>query len=473
MNQALKSGIIFTAIGKFSNVITNLIVNAILSRLLSPSDYGVVAIVQVFIIFFQMLVEAGMGPAIIQNKKLSNRDIGVLFNYSIILAIILSLIFGFFGNFLVYFYNNSIYLKISWIQSIAIFISGLNVVPNALLNKEKRFKEVNCNQVLASIFSGLVGVLFAYLGFGVYSLIFQAITLALVFLIRNIAAVRIQFQKELDIKVLKKILEFSINQFGFNFINYFSRNADNILVGKIMGPAALGNYSKAYQLLMMPNSILLGIISPVLQPVLSDYQDDVVIIKETFFKVINFLALVGVSLSIFLSIYSREIIEFLFGNQWEKAILPFRVLALTVWIQMTLSSTGAIFQARNKARELMVTGTISAVILVSSIFIGVFTQDLVKLAICLSIGFLLNFLVSFYRLMHLVLESTLTSFIKVFIKPFMVGGVVFLGLILTKNIVITNVFLYLVVESIAFGVLFLLGLIVTGELKLIKELLKK
>jgi O-antigen/teichoic acid export membrane protein len=473
MNQALKSGIIFTTIGKFSNLVTILIVNAVLSRLLSPDDYGVVATVQVFILFFQMLVEAGMGPAIIQNKKLPNRDIGILFNYSIILAIILSVAFGFFGNFLVYFYDNPIYLKIAWIQSIAILISGLNVVPTALLNKEKRFKKVNFNQVISSIISGGVGVLFAYLGFGVYALIFQAITLAGIFFVSNILAVRIQFQKELDIKVLKKILGFSINQFGFNFINYFSRNADNILVGKTMGPAALGNYSKAYQLFMMPNNILLGIISPVLQPVLSDYQDDVVTVKETFFKVINFLALIGVSLSIFLSIFSREIIEFLFGNQWGEAVLPFRILALTIWIQMTLSSTGAIFQARNKARELMITGTISAIVLVSSIVIGVYTQDLVKLAICISIGFLLNFLVSFYRLMHLVLEDTLTSLIKVFIKPFMVGGVVFLGLILTKSIVITNAFLYLVVESIAFGVLVLLGLIVTGEFKLIKELLKK
>ena len=472
MNQSFKSGIFFTAIGKFSNVITTLVVNAILSRLLSPDDYGVVAIVQVFILFFQMLVEAGMGPAIIQNKKLSDKDIGILFNYSIILAIVLSLTFGFFGNFLAYFYDNQIYLNISWIQSIAILINGLNVVPVALLNKEKKFKEVNVNQILASACGGLIGVLFAYLGFGVYALIFQAITLSLVFFVRNLLAVHIQFQKGLDSIVIKKILEFSINQFGFNFINYFSRNADNIMVGKVMGPAALGNYSKAYQLLMMPNSILLGIITPVLQPVLSEYQDDVRVVKDTFFKVINVLALLGVPISIFLSFFSGEIIEFLFGNQWDEAILPFRILALTVWIQMTLSCTGSIFQARNKARELMITGTISALILVSSIFIGVFTQNLVQLAISLSIGFMVNFLVSFYRLMHFVLDDTLFSLLKIFVKPFIIGLVVFTGLSFTKNITINNVFFYLIVEGGIFGILFLIGLFITGEFKKIKSTFK-
>ena len=70
------------------------------------------------------------------------------------------------------------------------------------------------------------------------------------------------------------------NQFGFNFINYFSRNSDNILIGKFISTEALGNYNKAYQLLMYPNTIFSGIITPVLQPVLSDYESDVKTIKK-------------------------------------------------------------------------------------------------------------------------------------------------------------------------------------------------
>lgn len=474
MNHSLKSGIIFTAIGKFSMIITNLIVSAILSRLLSPDEYGVIAIVQVFILFFQMLVEAGIGPAIIQNKKLTNRDIGVLFNYSAILAIILSLIFGFFGQILVYIYDNVIYIKIAWIQSIAIFISGLNVIPVALLNKEKRFKKININQIIASLISGIVGVTLACFNYGVYALIFSSITLAVVFFIMNILSVNIHYQKSLDYKVLKKILMFSIHQFSFNFVNYFSRNLDNILIGKYMGPVELGNYSKAYQLLMMPNSILSGIINPVLQPILSDYQDNVDKIREQYINIVRFLSLIGCSLSVFLSLNAKDIIYFMFGTQWTAAIFPFQILSLTVWIQMTLSSTGAIFQSRNKSKELFITGFYSAIILVGSIIIGIISGDLNKFAIILTIGFFINYIVSFSRVMSLALDANLISLFIAIKIPVFIGFIIFLILILFYKLTDFHYgsFINLIISGIVFIVSFIILCFITGELKILRSMFK-
>jgi len=335
----LKIGLLFTGIGKFSNLLISLVVNAILSRVLSPSDYGIVAIIQVFIIFFQLLVEAGMGPAIIQNKNLTKNDISALFNYSILIALLLSLGFGFFGYALKLAYNNPIFIHLSWIQSIAIFFNGINVVPTAIMNKDKMFKQLNIVQVFGNLCGGSIGIIFAFNGYGVYSLIFNAITLSIITFLFNFYLSKVKIGINFNVKPLKDIFSFSINQFGFNFINYFSRNTDNILVGRFLGSAALGNYNKAYQLLMMPNNLLLGIINPVLQPVFSDYQNEVKLIKKTYLSIIHFLALVGCPLSVFLSIFSEDIIFFMFGNQWQDAVTPFKILSLTVWIQMTLSST--------------------------------------------------------------------------------------------------------------------------------------
>lgn len=464
MKQSFKTGIIFTAIGKFSNLFVSLIVNAILSRILSPGDYGVVAIVQVFILFFQILVEAGMGPAIIQNKKLTQKEIGVLFNYSVILAIVLSVGFGLFGYILSFIYQNTIYIAVSWVESLAVLFSGLNVVPSALLNKEKRFKEINFNQIIGSFLSGICGVILAFNGFGVYSLVFSAIVLSGTVLIRNLLASHICYQKNLDKSVLNKILGFSVHQFSFNFINYFSRNADNILVGKFMGASALGNYSKAYQLLMMPNSILLGIINPVLQPILSDYQDDVLVIRNEYMKIVRLLALIGFPLSAFLSINAKDIIFFMFGKQWGDAIFPFKVLALTVWIQMTLSSTGAIFQARNKAKELFTTGLMSAFILVGGIVVGIFTNNLNHFSIILTGAFYLNYFVNFHRVMKLALNSNLVFMLKEIGIPALFGVVEYVALMVVYSFLsIKSSFISLLVMGIIFILIFLVLAIVTGE----------
>ncbi|QOG30505.1 lipopolysaccharide biosynthesis protein [Enterococcus casseliflavus] len=462
-----KTGLLYTAVGKFSGLFTNFLVSVILSRILSPEDYGIVAIVQVFILFFQMLIEAGMGPAIIQKKDLLRRDISILFNYSVILAIILSVSFGIFGNALSMFYNNKIYIKIAWIQSLSIFFNGLNVVPTALLNKEKKFRELNFNQIIAGIISSTVGISLALMGVGVYSLIWTAIIQSIIYLMMNLVKVKMYFIFKLDFKVLRKILSFSINQFAFNFINYFSRNADNMLVGRYIGATALGNYSKAYQLLMMPNSVFLGIIGPVLQPILSDYQDDTMIIKKTYLKIVKFLALVGMPLSVFLSIFAKDVIFFVFGAQWSDAVFPFRSLACTVWIQMTLSSTGAIFQARNKARELFITGVISACILVTSIAVGVSTNNLDVLSLILTVAFFVNYFVNFSRVMRLALNDNLLTMLKELKSPFLIAILEIFTLLIVKYFLSENfnVFINLLISGVIFVVTFIFGLYFTKELK--------
>ena len=130
----------------------------------------------------------------------------------------------------------------------------------------------------------------------------------------------------------------------FNFINYFSRNADNILIGKFFSSSALGYYDKSYRLMMVPVQNLTHVITPVLMPVLSKFQDDKRMVVDAYSKVTKLLATIGFPLSVFLYFSASEIIYILYGAQWEQSIPIFKLLALTVGIQVVLSSTGSIFK---------------------------------------------------------------------------------------------------------------------------------
>lgn len=466
----MKSGFLYTAIGKVSYIIVTLLINAVLSRILTPKEYGIVAVCQVFILFFQMIVEAGMGPAIIQNKELNSNEIGILFNYSVVIAIGMAILFGFFGNALVFFYNNTIYIKLAWLMAISIFFNGLNVVPTAILNREKRFRIINFNQVIANALSGLVGILLAIKGFGVYALILSTIVLATVSFTLNFFRAKLNLVPMFDRSVLKKILGFSSYQFSFNFINYFSRNGDNILIGKFMGASDLGNYNKAYQLLMMPNSVLLGLINPVLQPVLSDYQDNVEIIRETYLKLVRFLALIGMPLSVYLVVYAKQVIFFIYGTQWSAAVFPFQVLATTVWIQVTLSSSGAIFQARNKPKELYFVGLGSAIILISAIVIGILTKSIDIMSIILTVAFYINFIFCFSFVMKKALNSTFIILLRNLATGFFLSIIEFCMLsFLNYCIVIKNNFLELLISGSVFAVVLIITSILTGDINVIKR----
>lgn len=474
MIQYLRSGVIYTAMGRYSNVIIQLIVNAVLSRLLNPYDYGVVSVIQVFLLFFTTIVDAGLGPAIIQNKTLDDHDNRVLFTYSIWFSLILAVIFGLSAPLIAWFYHDAQYVPLTLAMTSVLFFQGLNMVPNALMDKDKRFREVNIRLIIANVAGGVVGIVAAYFGLGAYALILSFLIPAVVAFILNMWLLRIRPARHTDRKSLQKVWVFARSQFGFNFVNYFSRNTDKILVGRMMGPVALGNYAKSYQLLMMPNQVLLGVLNPVLLPVLSDYQDDVAYVRRTYMKIVRVLALVGVPLSVFLSFESKDIIFFLYGNQWGEAVPPFAILALTVWIQMTLSSTGAIFQTLGKANYLFMNGCITAVILVTATVIGCIRGDLVSLAISLSIGFLLNFIVIYWLMMVRTLDSNLGELFKQLINPLLIAIVVAVVFGVMRTFIPDHsVLVNLVLYSLTYVLIFAGMITILGEWRLFQGFLAR
>ncbi|BDR54292.1 lipopolysaccharide biosynthesis protein [Bombiscardovia apis] len=473
MLEGLRSGVLYTALGKYSNVVIQLAVNMVLSRLLSPRDYGVVAVAQVFLLFFTTIVDAGLGPAVIQNRSLSERDHRVLFSYSIVFSCILSILFAATGPLIAHFYGNPVYLPLALAMSSTLLLQGFNMIPNALMNKAKRFREVNLRLVASNLCGGVAGIWTALAGWGAYALVMSFTVPALVAFVLNMLLLRVWPARSLERASLSKVWKFAKSQFGFNFINYFSRNIDKILVGKFMGPAAVGNYSKSYQLLMLPNQVLLEVINPVLLPVLADHQDDVRTVREVYYKLVRFLLLIGFPLSVFLFFQAANVIRVMYGSQWGAAVLPFSILALTVWVQMSLSSTGSIFQVLGQTGYLFWNGCITALLLVSSIVIGCLLGSLTTLAISLSVGFVLNFVVIFFLMTRKLFASSFLDFLRRVCLVPLGGGVLVGAVLLALKLALPELgtLLSLVVSGVSSLLIFAIYTKMTGQMGTLRALL--
>lgn len=471
MNNSFKNGMFFTAIGQYSNVLIQLLINVVLSRLIPVEEFGVVATVQVFLVFFQLLVTAGMGPAIIQNKNLLGKDYGVLFNYTVIFSVLLAVLFGALGYVVAYAYGNPIYINLFWCMSVIVLSEGMNVVPTAILNKELRFKALNLRLFFCNAIGAIFGILAAIAGVGVYALIISVAFPAIATLIANFFVVRIQYTKSFDTRPLKEIAAFAKNQLGFTVLNYFSRNSDNLFIGKFLGPISLANYQKSYQLITMPNTVFLGIISPVLQPVLSKHQDNVKLIRETFMRIIHMLALLAFPLTSFMVMNSSEIVLFLFGSHWEGAVAPFTILAFSTWAQMLTSATGSIFMARNHSRTLFYTGCVSTILIVSCTFIGIGFGEITTVALFICIGYIINFITSYGILLYKVLDSSFSELLKVLISPILLGLFSFVVLWAADELLsFSSNFLLLVVKGIIWLLILAIYLFFTGEIEALKEM---
>lgn len=467
-----KKGVLYSAIGKYSNVIVQLLVQAILSRLLTPKEYGVVAVVNVFLVFFQMLADFGIGPAIIQNKKLTKKEINSIFVFSCYLAIVLGLVFMSLGYPISLFYNDAIYIPISLVLGVCVFFYGILVVPQNMLLREKNFKVVNIVTVLANVLSGVVSIILAIAGFSYYSLIIsntlKAAFLFFVFYFKT----KLTLSFKLDLSPIKKIFSFSKNQFVFNFINYFSGNLDKILIGRYFSTSSLAYYDKSYQLSLYPNQILTNVIYPVIQPIMSDYETQMDKIKKVYLLLTRFLGTIGLSLSIFLFFSAKEIILFLFGGQWGGSILTFQILAFSVWIQLILTITGAIFQSANRTDLLLVSGVLTAVTNITAMITGIYTGKIEYVALLLVVAFTINFLQTNYLLMYKLFESNFAEFFKILFKPALMAGSQAIVFYLLPTLLFSN-FINLVIKGLIFIGVFGVGLIVTGEMKVIKETMAK
>lgn len=470
----LKKGIMISALGKYSNYIIQFGLLAVLSRILSPNEFGIVAIVNVFLLFFAFIVDMGIGPAIIQNKRLKDSQINSYFSFTLILTFILSCVFALLSNPVAMFYGIVNLKGVFLLMSLALFTSGMNIVPQAVLLKQKNFVRVNIGQIISGLLSGMAGIYFALNNFSYYALVNTIIIKNSIFFLVIYPKIHLKLTKRIRIIDLKEIYTFAKNQFLFNFINYFSRNMDNILIGKFMSPNALAYYDKAYTLSLYPNQILTSVITPVIQPILSEYELRLDVIKNTYLSITKILALFGLPLTVYLFFSSKEIIYILFGPQWDGSVITFQILSLSVWIQIISNGSGAFFQSANRTDLLLISGFFSAILNVSSIFVGVWSGKIEYVALVLVISFLINFIQSNYLLMIKIFNSKQIEFYTCLYTPLIISFPIVISMIIIENCMGSQNLIYLfLIKTIISPILFLVGLKITGSMGVIKQLLKR
>jgi PST family polysaccharide transporter len=451
-----------------------IVFTAVLSRILTPQDFGIVAIVMVFTTFFNLIADMGMGAAVIQNKTLTGDEINHIFTFSMYAAVVLLVVFCILGFPIAWFYHDKVYISICGILSLSLFFNTLNMIPNAVLRKEKRFLMIGIRQIVVAIGTYGITIVLALWGYKYYALVIQSVLSALLIFLWNLKNVRLRSKLKIDFTVIKKIWGYSGYQFGFNFINYFARNLDNLIIGKAWGNVALAQYDKAYRFMLYPVNNLTGVISSVLHPILSKDQDNPDYIYQRYLHIVKILSLLGVFISAFCFWSSREIIILVFGNQWDEAVGCFKWLSLSVWAQMVASSAGAIYQSIGNTKLMFISGLVHVSISVIAIITGILLGNLNAFAVCVSIGFIVKFFVEYIFLMQKGFYKKIGSFLINFIPDTIVFAVLFTGLFFFFyyiNRIGFSLLFSLICKLIFALVLYFVCLLFTGQWKYVKKII--
>ena len=406
VGDSLFKSILHSMTGKYLVYAVQLISMMILARVFSPETFGLIAVIQVFAVFFALISDMGFGPALVNENKISKEMRDGIYSFTWILGFCVSIIFIFLSPIISWFYDNNIYQLLVIPVAVAIIFNTATIVPLASFNRDKKFISIARCDAIAEVFSVAFVLVFLVYFEPLWALALKPLIISVVrfFLVLFASKNTTMGMPHLgrDLFEIKKILAFSKNLFLFNFLNYFSRNLDNILVGKYLGVVSLGVYDKAYQLMRYPLLLLTFAMSPAIQPVMKELKNNIKEFERLHNRLVYYISILGFFVGILFYFLAEKIVFVLLGEQWEAVIPVIEVLSLTIPIQIVMSTSGGFFQAAGRTDLQLKNGVFSVLTNSTAIIIGVYLKDLTHLAWFLLISFTINY-VQCYLIMGIYL----------------------------------------------------------------------
>jgi len=313
---------------------------AILARLLTPADFGVVAMVTTFGMLLMSFGTSGFSEAVIQPEKMNRFQASNLFWITCAIGLILTIGFAASGSLLARFYRNPLVAFVADAMSVAIFISGASTVHTALLKRAMRFAAVSANEVVARAVNTAVSLLLALRGWGYWALVAGIVAQVLVMTIGAFWLCR--WIPSLPRKGVgtRAMLKFAASVYGRFCGNYFARNFDNFLVGWQFNAAALGYYKKAYDLFALTATQLTAPLNSVALAALSRLNQDPARFKRYLANSLGVVAFVGMAVGADLTLVGKDLVRLVLGPKWSESGRIFQLFGPGIGIMLLYSTVG-------------------------------------------------------------------------------------------------------------------------------------
>lgn len=323
-------GTVWSSIERFSVQGVAFIVMIIMARILTPDDYGLVAMLTIFIAISQSLVDSGFSQALIRKQDRDETDNSTVFYFNIGVGIFLYFILFFCAPLIARFYDEPILIPITRVISLSVLINSFVVVQRALLTSAIDFKTQAKASMSAAIVSGIVGISMAYTGFGVWSIVWYQLTnltvnSALLWLLSKWRP-RLFYSW----KSFRELFGFGSKLAASGILDTLYNNIYLIVIGKIFSAADLGYYTRASQFAQFPSSNLTGIIQRVTYPVLCSIQYDAPRLRSVYRRFLRLSAFIVFPLMMGLAAVAKPLILILLKEQWAFSIILLQIVCFSM-----------------------------------------------------------------------------------------------------------------------------------------------
>jgi PST family polysaccharide transporter len=346
-HHAVRGGV-FTVGAQAARFLIQLGATAVLARLLTPADYGLVAMVTAVTGFVTLFKDLGLSTATVQRQDLTHEQVNALFWLNVAAAAALMLVAAALAPVIGWFYGEPRAVTVTLALSGCFLFGGVTAQHRALLRRNMRFGALSIGDIASMAVGMSVAIVLAWRGAQYWALVASIAAREITQLAFQWAQSGWRPGRPAGARGLRPMIVFGANLTGFNVVNYLLRNVDNLLIGRAFGAAALGLYSKAYGLLLMPIQQVTMPIAGVVLPALCRLQDRPAQYRTFYLKGVMLIVLFSMPLAAATLVLADSVVLTLLGPAWMEVVPIFRVLGVAALVDTLNSAPGWAFVSLNR-----------------------------------------------------------------------------------------------------------------------------
>lgn len=454
------SGVIWASIQRFGTLAITFVSNMVMARLLTPDDFGTIGMLLFFIAIAQTFVDSGFGSALIQKKHINDADINTVFFINMGMSVVGYSVLFISAPYIASFYEVPILCSLLRVQSLSLLISGVTIIQTVQLTKKMDFKTLSFCSIVGTLALAAAGILAAYFGCGVWSLVIRTLTGAVVTSLM-LWLVNKWFPKMLFSKQsFKELFSFGGFMLLSSILISISNNVQGLILGKLFKPSTLGNFTQARTLRNIPSDGIQQVIGQVLYPDFSNHQDNNFILQSKLERGCYALCYVVTSLMFLCILIGEPLIHVVYGSQWDEAIPYFKLLCIG-GIPLCLQDINInVIKAKGKSHSLFLCNLIKVVFYVILMIIGAKVWGIYGFIIIIVLYSYLAYLM-FAIIGTRVINTTIKEQILIILKCVVAAGIPFIiGFMLDSQIQSYNFVIRIIVDSGCY----MMGLLAISEL---------
>lgn len=475
LKQKTISGLFWSFSEMVSKYGINFIIQIFLARLLLPEDFGLIGMITIFIAVSQSIIDSGFGNALIREKNNTQEDYSTVFFFNLFTAILLYIVLFYSANAISTFFSEPKLSSILRVLSLILVINSFGLIQRTILTKNIDFKTQTKIVLISSVISGIVAILLAYFGFGVWSLVSRNLFMQMIQSILLCLYNRWTPIFSFSIESFKRLFGFGWKLLVSGLINTLYKNIYLLIIGKFFSAVELGYYTNAKKFSDVSSSSITIAIQKVSYPVLSMIKDNEKSLYNTYKKLIRSTVFISFFISIFLAASADSLIPFLFGDNWIPSVPFFQILCFSSMLFPLQAINLNILQVKGRSDLFLKLEIIKKFIGGSFITIAVvFNWSIIALLLTGILSSVVFYFINSYysgKLLNYSTTMQIKDITPIIILSFVMGGVVYLVyLFISLN------YLLVLVLQLFLAVVIYLGLsrlFKFEEITLLKELLKR